>query len=620
MLERHSFGADTTGGTNVKDCAYCMALGTRRSVIVAAMALLATASGSAEVRLPAILSDGVVLQQHRPIELWGWADAGEVVAARIGERSGRTQTDPDGNWRITLEALPAGGPYELEVTGGASTVRVADVLVGEVWLGSGQSNMAKPVSSAADAEREIATADYPEIRMFTVANAAVPEPGTDVVGQWRAAVPDHVGTLSAVGYYFSRHLHAELGVPVGFVHSSWGGTPAEAWTRRSAFVKPVLAPRLARETEILNSVVDDRALFDETLGRFEAGDEVSPAELVGTWDALITFGQQEIQLAIEIAMDGEALLATFDNFGGEVTVPVDISGASVSWMFPGKLDEQRIRTAYGSRMLSGHMAMSQFEYPVRASQRDSDTQAPRLVGVPVSRRIGHLFNGMIDPLTRFPIRGVVWYQGEANANPEQAPLYADLFATLIEDWRLAWGRPLPFYFVQLANFRERESEPPLESPWAEVRDAQRRTLALPNTAMAVAIDIGEADDIHPKNKQEVGRRLALAALARQYERAAEYSGPLYRRATFAGAEVEIAFDHATGLATADGAEVTGFALAGTDRKFVWANARIEGERVIVWSDAVPAPQSVRYGWGDNPATNLMNQAGLPASPFRTDRW
>ena len=571
-------------------------------------------------RYRAILGDGVVLQQYRPIELWGWADAGEAVAARIGERSGRTQADPDGNWRITLEALPAGGPYELEVTGGGSTVRVADVLVGEVWLGSGQSNMEWPVSRAADAEREITTADYPEIRMFTVANAAAPEPRPDVSGQWRTAVPDHVGAFSAVGYYFSRHLHAELGVPVGFVHSSWGGTPAEAWTRRSAFVKPALAPRLARETEILNGVVDDRALFDETLGRFEADDEVSAAELLGTWDALITFGQQEFQLEIEIAMNGDALLATFDSVGGEVTVPVDISGASVSWRFPGIPGEPRMRAAYGSRMLSGTVAMSQFELPVKARHRDSGTQAPSLVGVPVWGRIGHLFNGMIDPLTRFPIRGVVWYQGEANANPEQAPLYADLFATLIEDWRLAWGSPLPFYFVQLANFRERESEPPLESPWAEVRDAQRRTLVLPNTAMAVAIDIGEADDIHPKNKQEVGRRLALAALARQYDRADEHSGPLYRRARFAGAEVEIAFDHAAGLATVDGADVTGFALAGADRKFVWANARIEEERVIVWSDAVPAPQSVRYGWGNNPATNLTNQAGLPASPFRTDRW
>ena len=608
------------GGTTVKDYAYRTVCGTKKIVIVPALALLMAASGLAEVRLPAILSDGMVLQQHRPIELWGWADPGKGVAARIGDRSGRTQTDPEGNWRITLEALPAGGPYELEISGEGNPVRVADVLVGEVWLGSGQSNMEWPVTRAADAEREVAAADYPEIRMFTVAKTAAPEPGTDVTGQWQTAEPDHVGAFSAVGYYFSRHLHRELGVPIGFVHSSWGGTQAEAWTRRSAFVKPMLAPRLAREIDILNRLADDRALFDEALGRFEAGDEVSPAELLGTWDAVIEWGRQGSQIRIEIAMDGEALLATFNGFGEDITVPVEISGGSAGWTFRGIAGERRIRVSHAPGMLSGTVTMPQSEVPIKARKRDSGAAVPSLVGVPVSGRIGYLFNGMIDPLTRFGIRGVVWYQGEGNAYSDRAPLYPDLFATLIEDWRLAWGRPLPFYFVQLANFRQREAEPPLESPWAEVRDAQRRALALPNTAMAVTIDIGEADDIHPGNKQEVGRRLALAALARQYGRADEYSGPLYREARFAGDEVELAFDHAAGLTTADGAEVTGFALAGADRKFVWADARIEGERVIVRSDAVPAPQSVRYGWGNNPATNLTNQAGLPASPFRTDRW
>ena len=604
----------------MKGYAYRMAIGTKRALIVPVIALLMAASVSAEVRLPAIFSDGLVLQQHRPIELWGWADPGEGVAARIGDRSGQTRSDAQGNWRITLEALPAGGPYQLEISGGGNTVRVADVLLGEVWLGSGQSNMEWPVARAADAEREISTADYPGIRMFTVVKAATPEPETDVAGQWRAAEPDRVGAFSAVGYYFSRHLHRELGVPIGFVHSSWGGTRAEAWTRRSAFVKPALAPRLAREIEIMNGVANDRPRFDEALGRFEAGDEVSPTELLGTWDAVINWGQGESQLQIDIAMDGEAPLAKIKGIGPEVTVPVEISGKSVGWTLPGNRGERRVHASHAPGMLSGTLSMPQSEVPVKARQRDSGAAVPSLVAVPVSARIGHLFNGMIDPLTRFPIRGVVWYQGEGNAYRERAPLYADLFATLIEDWRLAWGSALPFYFVQLANFREREAEPPLESPWAEVRDAQRRAVALPNTAMAVAIDIGDADDIHPGNKQEVGRRLALAALARQYGRAEEYSGPLYREARFAGDEVEIRFDHAAGLTTAGGADVTGFALAGADRKFVWANARIEGERVIVRSDVVPAPQSVRYGWGNNPAANLTNRAGLPASPFRTDRW
>ena len=227
---------------------------------------------------------------------------------------------------------------------------------------------------------------------------------------------------------------------------------------------------------------------------------------------------------------------------------------------------------------------------------------------------------MIAPITTYRIKGVVWYQGERNANRDESNLYHDLFSAMIEDWRLNWGRQLPFYFVQLANFRQRELETPLISKWAEVRDAQRRTLALPNTAMAVIIDIGEADDIHPKNKQEVGRRLALVALARQYGHDIAYSGPLYRNARFDGSEVEISFDHADGLSTVNDAPLVGFAIAGADRKFVWANARIEGERIVVWSDAVEIPLSVRYGWGVNPETNLTNRSGLPASPFRTDGW
>ena len=465
--------------------------------------LLLAASSSASVQLPAIISDHMVLQQQAPVQLWGWANPGETVTASIGDSSGRTTADEDGNWQVSLPAMDAGGPYELTVSDSEIELRVVDVLVGEVWLGSGQSNMQWPVSRAANAEKEIASSDHNGIRMFTVEHKATATPQTDVNGRWLVAHPDHSGDFSAVGYYFSRHLYQKLDRPVGFIHSSWGGTRVEAWMGRAAFSRPVLASFLSAEEDV-------------------------------------------------------------------------------------KQNREREKASIKSR----------------GSQNE----------------ISHLFNAMIAPITTYPIKGVVWYQGERNANRDESDLYHDLFSAMIENWRLNWGRQLPFYFVQLANFRQRELEPPLISKWAEVRDAQRRTLALPNTAMAVIIDIGEADDIHPKNKQEVGRRLALAALARQYGHDIAYSGPLYRNARFDGSDVEISFDYTDGLSTVNDAPLVGFAIAGADRKFVWANARIEGERIVVWSDAVKIPMSVRYGWGVNPETNLTNRSGLPASPFRTDGW
>ena len=466
--------------------------------------LLLTTLSSASLHLPAIISDHMVLQQQAPVQLWGWAKPGETVTASIGNNSSSTTTDEHGNWQVSLPAMDAGGPYELTVSGSENELRVVDVLVGEVWLGSGQSNMQWPVSRATNNEKEIASSEHFGIRMFTVEHKATATPQTDVNGRWLVAHPDHTGDFSAVGYYFSRHLHQKLDRPVGFIHSSWGGTRVEAWMGRTAFSRPALASFLSEEEE-----------------------------------------------AVKLNRTSE-----------------------------------------------------------KASIKNSASQ----------NEISHLFNAMIAPITTYRIKGVVWYQGERNANRGESDLYHDLFTAMIEDWRLNWERQLPFYFVQLANFGQRELETPLISKRADVRDAQRRTLALPNTAMVVIIDIGEADDIHPKNKQEVGRRLALAALARQYGHDIAYSGPLYRNARFDGSEVEISFDHADGLSTVDDAPLVGFAIAGADRKFVWAKARIEGERIVVWSDAVEIPLSVRYGWGADPETNLTNRSGLPASPFRTDGW
>ena len=292
-------------------------------------------SSSATVRLPAIISDGMVLQQGVPIALWGWADPGEAVSAGIGSSSGSTNADEEGRWALSLPPMDVGGPYELEVSGTANVLRVTDVLVGEVWLGSGQSNMQWPVSGAADAEQEIASADHPAIRMFTVAQKAESEPQDDVTGQWLPAAPANVGDFSAVGYYFSRQLHGELQVPVGFVHSSWGGTPAEAWTRRAAFDKPSLAPVFARQTASLQKVAVERAVFDEAFSGFTAEPEVSEKDLVGTWDTVVALGQQEFQFPMAVSMADGPPVISYNNFGAQIAAQVDISAAGIRWTYAG---------------------------------------------------------------------------------------------------------------------------------------------------------------------------------------------------------------------------------------------------------------------------------------------
>ncbi len=444
-------------------------------------------TGWAEVRLPKILGDNMVLQQQTEVRIWGWADPEEEVTVQFQEQKVSAKADTKGRWLVKLRTPEAGGPYEVHVAGKNNQITLRNVLVGEVWVGSGQSNMQWPVSRADNAQEEIAAAKYPKIRLFTVAHTISDKPLDDCEGAWVECSPETVAGFSAVAYFFGRHLHKELGVPVGLINSSWGGTICEAWTSLKA-------------------------------------------------------------------------LQTDEDFK-----------------------------------------------PILERAKQFNPKNPNQPAV--------LFNGMIHPLLPFVIRGAIWYQGEANVS--RAAQYKKLFPTMIQDWRRRWQiGDFPFYYVQLAPFRYGNRAKP--ECLAELWEAQLQTLRLPNTGMVVTTDIGNIKNIHPTNKQEVGRRLALWALAKIHGKQVVYSGPLYEGYSVEGNKIRIKFQHAEEGLVCKGDRLTHFSIAGEDGKFVPAEAVIDGSTVVVSSPEVPKPVAVRFAWLDTAEPNLFNKAGLPASPFRTD--
>ncbi|MEQ1852489.1 MAG: sialate O-acetylesterase [Chthoniobacteraceae bacterium] len=508
------------------------------AAILAVTALPFTAS--ADVRLPALISDNMVLAQDSKANVWGWADPGEVVKVTLGKKSAATKAGADGRWSVKLEDMDASSGSDMTVAG-KNTITVKSVAVGEVWLASGQSNMEWPAARALTPEQEIAASANPDIRVFTVTKKGSKTTLDDCTGKWEVAGPETTGKFSAVGYFFVRGLQQKLKMPVGLIHSSWGGTPVETWIPASGMKS--------------NPAFDDH--WAKKMADYPAAKAAHEAALA-KWKESADKAKAE-----------------------------------------GKPAPPQPRAPEGPDSLNG---------------------------MP-----GGLFNGMIAPVAPFTIRGAIWYQGESNAGPANRgnmDLYGQLFPTMILSWRYEFARAqgipreeseFPFLFVQLANFRERRAGP-ADSYWAQIREAQTGTLEIPRTGMAVAIDIGEANDIHPKNKQEIGRRLMLSALAQVYFNEIESSGPLFGGMQIEDGKVRLNFSNADGLKTADGGPIKGFALAGEDRKFHWANAVIEGDHVVVTCPDVPAPVAVRYGWADNPDCNLVNGAGLPASPFRSDKW
>ncbi len=501
-----------------------------RVLTVLLAVVFAASLAAAEVALPPLFGDHMVLQQGKNLPVWGTANPGEEVCVTLSNRSARTTAGDDGQWRVRLKSLKAGGSYQLHVAGSSNEIRLKDVLVGEVWVCSGQSNMQWNVKSSNNAKVEIAAADLPGIRLYTVPNTVAGKPRPTCGGTWTVCSPASIPGFSAVGYFFGRELHQELDVPVGLIHSSWGGTPAESWTRM----------------ETLEANPD----FASILSKYHKAEKNYPKAKAKYNEAVEAWKKQAQQAKEE-----------------------------------GKPAPRKPRPPVGP------------SHPWRPSG---------------------LYNAMIHPVAPFAIQGAIWYQGESNA--DRGKQYRSLFPAMIEDWRRLWGQgPFSFYFVQLANFYEQRDEPQVDSQWAELREAQTKTLDLKNTGMAVIIDIGEAKDVHPRNKQDVGKRLALNALAKDYGRKAPYSGPTLRKMRIKNGEARLSFKHTDGGLVAKGGEpLKGFIVAGEDGKFVWAEARIEDKEVVVSAPGVPEPTAVRYAWADNPDCNLYNGAGLPASPFRSD--
>jgi len=482
----------------------------------------------AEVKVPAIFSDHMVLQRDTVAPVWGSAAPNEDVTVTVAGQSKSARAGADGKWRVDLAKLPAGGPHTLTVKG-SNTLTIADVLIGEVWLGSGQSNMAFTVNRAQNFEQEQAAAKFPQIRHFKEESTSAATAQSEPKGRWVICAPDTVGAFSAALYFFGRELHATLQVPVGLINSSVGGTPIEAWIapeaqRASAELKPFFA-----SIDAANAPPTDAARK-----KYERD--------LAAWQAAVKQARTEKQKAPKRPQD-----------------------------------------------------------PAAVAARKAD--------------IGGLFNGKIAPLIPYGLRGMLWYQGEANSTPAKAPYYQHQLPLLVRDWRARWRSEFSVAWVQLPNFAGAGRD------WPPVREAMLKTLALPKTGMAVTIDIGEADNIHPKNKQDVGHRLALWALGTVYRRdVPAVSSPLPAGQSVRGEEIVLRFQYASRGLVAKGGELKGFVIAGADRQWQPARARIDGDTVVVSSPEVKAPVAVRYAWENLPTCNLYNGAGLPASPFRTDDW
>jgi sialate O-acetylesterase len=628
-----------------------------------------------DIRLPALFSDNMVFQRDFPISIWGTAEPRKRIKIVLENQKRQIIVPKDGHWLVRFSSLEVGGPYNLTVIG-KDTLKFQNLLVGDVWIASGQSNMEFPVSNARNSEEDIANAHFPKLRLLTVEKASNIVPQNDIVSSgWQVCSPKTVGSFSAVAFYFGRDFYPKLNIPLGIIHTSWGGTVAEAWTSGASLKKLSDFTAQVEQLEVsAKSRPDVQKNYDEALAGWDKMLEAKIATMlkdVSSWEA------ESIDVSDWKTMDlpilWEQAQVGLDNFDGivwfrkEFSIPPQWVGKDLTltlgpiddldltyfngtpvgheevynkvrvYKIPGQIvkagrnviavqvtDTGGGGGIYGTRnqlVLENDAGQSiplagKWHFRVGPNFQDLPPrpQSPDSPNLPTV-----LYNAMIHPLIQFPISGAIWYQGESNA--ARAFQYQTLFPALIRDWRTSWKvGDFPFYFVQLANYQPTKPEPS-EDAWAELREAQLMTLSVPNTGMAVTIDIGDAGDIHPRNKQEVGRRLALIARAKLLEENIEYSGPIYNFMEVIDNKIRISFSHTgSGLVTRNNEELKGFEIAGQDRKFYWANAQIDNNSVTVWNPRVPVPVAVRYAWQSNPICNLYNPAGLPASPFRTDAW
>lgn len=640
----------------------------------------------------------MVLAKTAKVPIWGKADPGEGVTVTLDGQVVSASAAGDGKWTVTLNLKNSGpGPFEMTVEG-KNKVTLADVVVGEVWVGSGQSNMEMVLKYTDGAVSEIARSANPMLRQFLVKRNATQEPQDDVEGKWVAADSATSGEFSAVGYYFVKKLQNDLKVPVGLIHTSWGGSPSEAWTSVPA-INSLPDLKAARErlwngineyaskkktfveamdTWIKENAREDKPMADHIL---YAGENVPtedwrkvslPGLVIaeGLPQAGAVWLRKEIDiqskkgtlLRLSLPIDGYDRVYWNGELLKETTYRDFPSAGFVRIYGPFEVPMTKVKegrnvlairlyqpvgptrfTAVpraGQISLEGEwLARTEYEFPALDAAKTAAAPLPPANAPVAAYMPGYLYNGMIHPILPYAIHGVIWYQGESNSS--RAYQYRTAFPLLIADWRKQWNQgDFPFYFCQLANFTSKSSEPG-ESSWAELREAQSMTLKVPNTGQAVLIDIGESGDVHPRNKKDAGERLALIALAKDYGRSTAWSGPVYDSMKINNGKAILTFTHVDGglvarplpgtypvvsevdetaplVPNSPQSQIEGFAICGQDKKWAWADAKIEGDKVIVWSDQVPAPVAVRYAWAHNPTCNLYNKAGLPASPFRTD--
>ena len=636
------------------------------------------------MKFASLFSDHMVLQRDCPVPVWGWSSGGDTITVEFAGQKKAAMADANGNWMASLDPMPASvaaGNLVAESSSRKVKLQLSDVLVGDVWICSGQSNMEWPLEKAANSDAELAAADHPCIRLFTVPRVAHLDPPREAKAEWKVCSAGTIKDFSAVGYFFGREVQGATGVPVGLINSSWGGTRVEAWTSRAALETD---KECRREIEELDawyqspegrvSIVDEFSSEDweHRQGSPDPGDTGSKQGWAGAdfddsaWPLMnipckwqdrghnhtgVFWFRRLVDLPAawagrDLVLHLGACDKTDTTYFNDTQIGATGFEILNSWCAPRvyripasavKAGRNVIATRVYSNIFDGGLIGPAGDMKLACADDPGQPAIPlagpwryqvehNLGVVPIIARppgpgnpntLSILYDNMINPLVPAAVRGAIWYQGESNA--ENAGRYRRLFPLMIRDWRRTFrNEAMPFYFVQLANYMAPQKES-VESGWAELREAQTLTLDEPHTGMAVAIDIGEENDIHPRNKQDVGRRLAFAALAQDYGLPVAPSGPLYLSHRVENGSIRVEFKHADGgLKTSDGRAPGAFAIAGADGKFEWAEAVIDGATIVVRSDRVPEPAAVRYAWANNPPANLCGASGLPASPFRTD--
>ncbi len=623
-----------------------------------------------QLTLPRLISDGMVLQREADARIWGWAAPGESITVEFIDKYYSTEANPEGSWEVVLPGLKAGGPYDMEIKAVSGKITVRNILIGEVWVCSGQSNMELPMARVKDQyPDEMVNCENPYIRTYNVAmRYDFNEPYKDLhEGSWVSSNQQTIPEFSAVGYFFAKALFERYHIPVGFIKAAIGGSPIETWISEEALktypdIIQILQPY--KDDSYVDKILKiDGALTTAWFDSLNKSDAGFISEVPWYSEVLDTSKWSTMNWPANFEKEG------FRNFNGaiwfrkEIDVPEEMLNKPVRLWLGRIVDSDK---TYVNGEFVGEITYQypprKYDIPVGLLKKGKNVITVRIVsnngiGEVISDKpyklfaedcsidltgewkymIGTycgplpdttfmqwqpagLYNGMLAPLTNYTVKGALWYQGESNTSRPFE--YLSLMKTLVEDWRKRWNQnSFPFIFVQLPNYSTADTQP-AESDWAELREAQLQALEIHDTAMAVAFDLGEWNDMHPLRKKEVGERLALAAISTAYGEEITSSGPIYKDMEIVGNKIAISFiNTGSGLKTVDGCELKHFSIAGSDKTFLWAKAKIEGQKVIVWNEGIAEPKAVRYAWATNPeGANLVNAEGLPASPFRTDAW